>query len=149
MKITAILLGAQVEPLSRMGMFVQHVIIIDQNWNMHTYVDLLCKESTTYILYKLFDICENPIHIIKYYQLRAAVRIGTGGDATHTGEELKGPRGPNCSGGTKKSTRLTSKYVLRGKTKKAKILWQLKSSLVRGRKVLGGMNYLMRSVKKK
>ena len=59
----------------------------------------------------------------------AAVIIVTGGDASHTGEELKGPRGPNSSGGTKNSTRLTSKYVLRGKTKKAKILRQLKSSL--------------------
>ena len=32
---------------------------------------------------------------------RAAVRIGTGGDAPHTGEELKGPRGPNRPGGPK------------------------------------------------
>ena len=57
--------------------------------------------------------------------VRAAVRIGTGEDAPRTGEELKGPRGPNISGGTKKSTRLTSKYVLRGKTKKVKIIRQL------------------------
>ena len=60
------------------------------------------------------------------YQARVAIRIRTGGDALHMGEELKGPRGPNISGGTKKSTRLTSKYVLRGKTKKAKIVRQLK-----------------------
>ena len=59
----------------------------------------------------------------------AAVRIGTGGDARHTVEGLKGTWGPNSSGGTKKSNRLTSKYVLRGKTKKAKIIRQLKSSL--------------------
>ena len=57
------------------------------------------------------------------------MRTGTGGDAPHMGEELKGPRGPNRSGGTKNLTRLTSKYVLRGKTKKAKIIRQLKSSL--------------------
>ena len=50
-----------------------------------------------------------------------AVRIETGGDATHTGEELKGTWGPNRSGGTKKSTRLTNKYVLWGKTKKVKL----------------------------
>ena len=41
---------------------------------------------------------------------------------TSHGEELKGTRGPNSSGGTKKSTILTSKYVLRGKTKKAEII---------------------------
>ena len=41
-------------------------------------------------------------------------------DAPHMGEELKCPWGPNSSGGTKKSTRLTSKYVLWGKTKKVK-----------------------------
>ena len=64
-------------------------------------------------------------------QPRVAVRIGTVRDAPHTGEELRGTRGPNSSGGTKKSTRLTSKYVLRGKTKKAKIIRQLKSSLFR------------------
>ena len=45
--------------------------------------------------------------------IRVVVIIGTGGDAPHTGEELKGTRGPNSSGGTKKSTILTSKYVLR------------------------------------
>ena len=61
--------------------------------------------------------------------LHVAVRIRIGGDAPHTGEELKGPRGPNSTGGTKKLTRLTSKYLLRGKTKKAKIIRQLKSSL--------------------
>ena len=55
------------------------------------------------------------------YQQHAAVRIGTVGDAPHTGEELKGPRRPNSSGGTKTSTRLTSKYVLWGKTKKVKL----------------------------
>ena len=44
------------------------------------------------------------------------------------GEELKVPRGTNSSGGTSKSIRLTSKYVLRGKTKKEKIIRQLKSS---------------------
>ena len=37
------------------------------------------------------------------------------------GEELQGTRVLNSSGGTKKSTRLTSMYVLRGKTKKSKI----------------------------
>ena len=47
------------------------------------------------------------------------------------GEELKCPRGSNSYGGTKKSTRLTSKYVLRGKTKKTKIIRQLKSSIFR------------------
>ena len=52
---------------------------------------------------------------------RVAVRIGTGGDATHTGEDLKGPWGKNSSGGTKKSTRLISKYVLWGKMKKVKL----------------------------
>ena len=30
--------------------------------------------------------------------VRVAVRIGTGGDAPHTGEELKGPQRPNSSG---------------------------------------------------
>ena len=60
---------------------------------------------------------------------RVAVRIIPGGNAPHTGEELKGTRGPNSSGGTKKLTRLTSKYVLQGKTEKAKIIRQLKSSL--------------------
>ena len=55
-------------------------------------------------------------------QLCASVKIGTGGDAPHTGEELQGTRVPHISGGTRKSTRLTSKYVLRGKTKKAKII---------------------------
>ena len=51
-----------------------------------------------------------------------AVRIGTGVYAPHTGDELQGTQVPNNSGGTRKSTRLTSKYVLRGKTKKAKII---------------------------
>ena len=53
---------------------------------------------------------------------RVAVRTGTGGDAPHTGEELQGKRVLNSSGGTRKLNRLTSKYVLRGKTKKAKII---------------------------
>ena len=53
---------------------------------------------------------------------RVAVRTGTGGDAPHTREEIQGTRVLNSSGGTIKSTRLTSKYVLRGKTKKAKII---------------------------
>ena len=53
---------------------------------------------------------------------RVAVRTGTGGDAPHTGEELQGTRVLNRSGGKKKLTRLTSKYVLRGKMKKAKII---------------------------
>ena len=53
---------------------------------------------------------------------RVAIRIVTGGYAPPMGEELKGTRVPNSYGGTKKSTRLTSKYVLRGKTKKAKII---------------------------
>ena len=39
-----------------------------------------------------------------------------------TGEELKGTRVLNISVGTKKLTRLTSKYVLRGKANKAKII---------------------------
>ena len=39
-----------------------------------------------------------------------------------TGEELQDTRVLNISRGTKKSTRLTSKYVLRGKTKIAKII---------------------------
>ena len=68
--------------------------------------------------------------------LHVAVRIGTGGDAPHTGEELKGTQGPNSSGGTKNSTRLTSKYVLRGKTKEAKIIRQLKLSLFFGELLL-------------
>ena len=63
---------------------------------------------------------------------RVAVRIWTGGYATHRGEELKCTRGPNSSGGTKNPTRLTSKYVLWGKTKKAKVIRQLKSSLFFG-----------------
>ena len=70
-------------------------------------------------------------YCIKWYTLpqcmqRVAVRIRTCGDAPHTGEELQGTRGPNSSGGTRKSTRLISKYVLWGKTKKAKIIKQLK-----------------------
>ena len=52
--------------------------------------------------------------------LRVAVRVGTGGDVPHTREDLKGTWVPNSSGGTRKSTKLTSKYVLWGKTKKAK-----------------------------
>ena len=56
------------------------------------------------------------------FYVRVAVIIGTGGYAPHTGEELQGTRVPNSSGGTRKSTRLTSKYVLRGKTKEAKII---------------------------
>ena len=59
-------------------------------------------------------------------RLHVAVKIGTGGDSPHTGEELQGTRGPNSSGGTRNSTRLTSKYVIRGKKKKAKIIRQLK-----------------------
>ena len=51
-----------------------------------------------------------------------AIRTGTGGNAPHTGEELQGTRVLNSSGGTRKLTRLTSKYVLQGKTKKAKII---------------------------
>ena len=39
-----------------------------------------------------------------------------------TGEELQVTRVLNSSGGTKELTRLTSKYVLRGETKKAKII---------------------------
>ena len=45
---------------------------------------------------------------VLYYLARVAVIIGTGGDAPHTGEELKGTWGTNSSGGTKKLTRLTS-----------------------------------------
>ena len=41
-----------------------------------------------------------------------AVKIGTYGDAHHTGEEIQGTRVPNSCRGTRKSTRLTSKYVL-------------------------------------
>ena len=64
----------------------------------------------------------NEVTIGMNYQLRVAVRIGTGGDAPPTGEGLQGTRVPNSSGGNRKSTRLTSKYVLQGKTKKAKII---------------------------
>ena len=54
--------------------------------------------------------------------VHVAARIVTGGDAHHTREELQGTRVPNSSGGIRKLTRLTSKYVLRGKTKKTKII---------------------------
>ena len=59
-----------------------------------------------------------------------AVITGTGGDAPHMGEELQCTWVLNISGGTRNSTRLTSKYVLQGKTKTAKIIIrQLKRSL--------------------
>ena len=63
---------------------------------------------------------KTPIFLWLYIFV-VAVRIGTGMDATHMGEEVKCPWGPNSSGGTKKSTRLTSKYVLWGKTDKVKL----------------------------
>ena len=66
-------------------------------------------------------------HNVNTQDLLVAVRTGTGRDAPNTGEELKGIWELNSSGGTRNLTRLTSKYVLRGKTKKAKIvLRQLK-----------------------
>ena len=57
-----------------------------------------------------------------WWKPRVDVRIGTGGDGPHTGEEIQGTRVPNSSGRTRKLTRLTSKNVLRGKTKKAEIV---------------------------
>ena len=77
--------------------------------------------------------------------IRVVVRIGTGGDAPHTGEELKVTRGPNSSGGTKKSTILTSKYALRGKTKKAKIIRQLKLSLFLESRCCADSSYAQRA----
>ena len=61
--------------------------------------------------------------------LRVDIITGTGRDAPHKGGDLQGTRVINSSGGTKNSTRLTSKCVQQGKTKKEKILRQLKSSL--------------------
>ena len=65
----------------------------------------------------------SPLGVYDYshYRICVSVIIGTGGDAPRTAEELQGTRVPDSSGGTRKSTRLTSKYVLRGKTKKSKI----------------------------
>ena len=53
--------------------------------------------------------------------LRVDIITGTGRDAPHKGGDLQGTRVINSSGGTKNSTRLTSKYVLRGKTKRQKL----------------------------
>ena len=58
-KIPIILMGVLVQQLSVMRIFVQYVIIIDQNWDIYTYVALLLKESTTYILYKSPHFCED------------------------------------------------------------------------------------------
>ena len=76
--------------------------------------------------------CEVHPHLFHHLHMliRVAVRIGTGGDAPHMGEELQHTWVPNSSEGTRKLTRLTSKYILRGKKKKAKIIIrQLKLSL--------------------
>ena len=58
-KLPLRLMGVLVQLLSVMRRFVQYVIIIDQNWDIFTYVALLLKESTTYILYKSPHFCED------------------------------------------------------------------------------------------
>ena len=61
---------------------------------------------------------------------RVAVKIGTGGDAPHHERSYKVHGYQIAPGGNRSLTRLTSKYVLKGKTKKAKIIIrQLKLSL--------------------
>ena len=44
-------LGIPVQLLSEMKGFVQYAIIIDKHWTIYTYVALVLKQSTTYILY--------------------------------------------------------------------------------------------------
>ena len=40
-------MGIQVQLFSEIWEFVQYDIIIEQNWTMYTYVDLVTKVSTT------------------------------------------------------------------------------------------------------
>ena len=47
-----ILQWIRVKLLSGMRVFVQHGIIIYQNWTIYTYLDLVLKETTTHIPYK-------------------------------------------------------------------------------------------------
>ena len=41
---------------------------------MYTYVDLVLKESTTYILYKSPHICEELVYMLKYYKWRVLTK---------------------------------------------------------------------------
>ena len=66
-EINLISLGIRVQLLSVIRGFVQYVIIIDQDWTMYTYVHLVLKESTTYIMYKSPHICEDLVCVCKYY----------------------------------------------------------------------------------
>ena len=45
----------------------RYAIIIDQNWTISVYVALVLKESTAYIQYKFPHICEELVHLFKYY----------------------------------------------------------------------------------
>ena len=45
---------------------ITYAIIIDKKWTMCTYVTLVLKDSTTYILYKSPHICEELVYLFKY-----------------------------------------------------------------------------------
>ena len=64
-KLHIILIGIIVQLLSGMRVFVHYNIIMDQNWTIHTYVSLVLKKSTTYILYNPSHFCEELVYVLK------------------------------------------------------------------------------------
>ena len=57
--------------------FVQYAIIIDQNWTIYTYVALVPKDSTAYILYKSPHICVELLESTVWLLIKG--KFGMGG----------------------------------------------------------------------
>ena len=64
LKLTLILLDIRVQLISVMKVFVKYVIIIYQNWTIYTYVDLSLQETTTHIIYRYPNFCEDILYVL-------------------------------------------------------------------------------------